>query len=270
LTEDHRCVSAVGINDLAGLWQRSMIAWPDGRVDSTTEVRWLQGFRTFVDLRQPSPIPDFSHADELEDLSMEDCRWLGTQQGFAGHLGFDGRHFEWVRLIDFRPASPIADAGSLEWQAGVLVERGRDVAYTEHWHRHATPGTRPCGAAVLQETELRTKAILVRVGTEFMFARDRTTPLPTDRTLTESIAAAANLRLARAVIDCEISFGIVTPEGFRITASTLPFRRGRMLGQLALGDTITTPGRANGKATLSVWEILDCEGDAGAILHIRS
>src|SRR5450631_1431310 len=143
------------IQDLIGLWQRSLVAWPDGRRDTTTCVRWLQGREMFVDLRQPTPLPGFPHALSINDLSMRDCACLATQQGFAGRLRFDGRHFEWARQIDFQPKSPIADAGSLEWQADVLVERGRDVDYIEHWHRDGAAATVPQGAVELREGRSR-------------------------------------------------------------------------------------------------------------------
>ena len=243
-----------------------MIAWPDGRGDTTTRVHWLQGPHAYVDLRQPASMPDFSHAADLGELSAADCAWLATQEGFAGHLSFDGRHFEWARQIDFQPASAIADAGSLEWEAQILVERGRDIGYVEHWHRDAAAGTEPCGAAVLREVQYRTKAILLRVGSAFMFARDRAMPLPAHRTLSDSVAAAATVELARALIDCEISFGIVACEGFRITAATLPYRLGAVLGQRFLHDTVTTCHRAaDGAAGARVWDIIDCEGDLGAL-----
>jgi hypothetical protein len=136
-------------------------------------VRWLQGLDAYVDLRQPASLPDFPHAVSLNDLSMRDCASLATQEGFADRLSFDGRHFEWARRIDFQPKSSIADAGSLEWDAGVLVERGRDIGYIEHWHRDAAAATVPYGAAVLREAGSGTNAVLLRVGGAFMFARHR-------------------------------------------------------------------------------------------------
>jgi hypothetical protein len=69
------------VADLRGLWQRSMIAWPDGRRDDTTEVRWLQGLCADADLRRPSPIADFSHVYGRADLSLDECAWLARQQG---------------------------------------------------------------------------------------------------------------------------------------------------------------------------------------------
>ena len=87
---------------LQGLWRRSLLAWPGRPSDTTTSVRWLQGPHAYIDLRQPTPLPDFSQVRSREDLTFEDCLWLARQEGFAGHLHFDGRHFEWVREIDFQ------------------------------------------------------------------------------------------------------------------------------------------------------------------------
>ncbi|MDB6082674.1 MAG: hypothetical protein JWN43_555 [Gammaproteobacteria bacterium] len=219
----------------------------------------------FVDLRQPAALREFLHAGRLDDLSLDDCAVLATQQGFAGRLTFDGRHFEWTRRIDFHPKSPFADAGSLEWEADVLVERGRDVDYVEHWHRQAA-GASPYGAAVLRDAESGTLALLLRMGGEFMFARDRATPLPPHGTLRECVAGAATLRAARLLMDCEISAGTVAADGLRISASTLPYRRGRRVGQRMLQNRVTTlECSAAGDAVTRAWDIIESEGDAGAL-----
>lgn len=227
---------------LQGLWRRSLIAWPGRPSDTTTSVRWLQGPRAYIDLRQPMPLPDFSHVRSREDLSFEDCAWLARQEGFAGHLHFDGRHFEWVREIDFQPPSPAADAGSLHWEGDVLIESGRDADYIEHWHREPTVATTPTTLTYMQGSPAghgapgargvpeKPSAVLLRVGPNFMYARDRAAPLDQGyRTLTEYMKAAPDLQRARELIDCEISFGTVEESGLRIAASTLPYRVGALL-----------------------------------------
>jgi hypothetical protein len=252
--------------DLQGLWQRSLIAWPDGRRDVTTEVRWLQGLCAYADLRRPSPIADFSHVHSRTDLSPDDCAWLARQQGFAGHFQFDGRHFEWARWIDIQPTAVHADAGTLEWDGQVLVERGRDVEYIEHWHRDALAAIEPAAAVVLCEKTVGTRAQLLRVGESFMFARDRAVPLPGHRTLGECVAAAGTVQQARALVDCEISFGIVTPDGFRITASSLPYRIGDVLSQSLTNDWVSTRDRdARGNPVDRLWDIVGAEGDIGVL-----
>ena len=211
---------------LQGLWRRSLIAWPGRPSDTTTSVYWLQGPRAYIDLRQPTPLPDFSHVRSREDLTFEDCLWLARQEGFAGHLHFDGRHFEWVREIDFQPSAPTADAGSLHWEGDVLIETGRDADYIEYWHRDPAVATTPTSLAGVQDSP----AVLLRVGPHFMYARDRAARLDKGyRTLVDYLQAAPDLQLARELIDCEISFGTVAESGLRIAASTLPYRVGARL-----------------------------------------
>jgi hypothetical protein len=230
------------VTDLQGLWRRSLITWPGRPSDTTTSVRWLQGPRAYIDLRQPMPLPDFSHVRSREDLTLEDCAWLARQEGFAGHLHFDGTHFEWIRAIDFQPPSATADAGTLHWEGDVLIETGRDADYIEHWHRDPAVATTPTSITSLQSrpatraapgvrnTSAISGSVLLRVGPNFMYARDRATPLDKSyRTLGEYLNDAPNLHSARDLIDCEISFGSVADEGFRITASTLPYRIGAIL-----------------------------------------
>jgi hypothetical protein len=219
-------IPIASVFSLQGLWRRSLIAWPGRPSDTTTSVRWLQGPHAYIDLRQPAPLPDFSQVRSREDLTFEDCLWLARQEGFAGHLHFDGRHFEWVREIDFQPAASTADAGSLHWEGNVLIETGRDAAYSEHWHRDPAVATTPTSLAGVQDSP----AVLLRVGPNFMYARDRAAPLDKGyRTLAEYLQAAPDLQLARELIDCEISFGTVTESGLRIAASTLPYRIGALL-----------------------------------------
>ncbi|HEY2145843.1 MAG TPA: hypothetical protein VGH12_07230 [Steroidobacteraceae bacterium] len=239
------------LGELQGVWRRSSIGWPDGRCDTETQVYWLQGPSFFADLRQPASMADFSHVRSLADLSHQDCLSLARQEGFAGHLTFDGRHFEWHRKIDFQPKGKQADVGSLRWQKNVLIEAGRDLPYVEHWHRDPMIATQPAAAALLRHRQLGTSGILVRGGEYYIFSRDRAVELNQYSNLAEYVAAARTLEDARALVDCEISFARVTNDAIRITASTLPHRVGCNLGGLD-----------------SSWEILKIEGDPGALRAI--
>jgi hypothetical protein len=250
---------------LQGLWRRSMIAWPDGSRDTTTCVYWLQARRACADLRQPptpAAPPDLSGVGALQQLSIGHCLWLAQQQGFAGQLDFDGTHYEWRRSIDFQPRAAAADAGTLCWQGEVLVETGRDIGYVEHWHRDASAPTLPAAAVTLRDADENTAAALLRVGPLFMFARDRAQPAVGAGTLQECVAASATLQQARALLDCEISFGSAVPSGFRITASTLPWRIGALLDpQLERGHLRTLDRAPGGAALRRRWEIIEQEGD---------
>jgi hypothetical protein len=237
------------INWLRGLWRRSLIVLPDGSRDTTTRVHWLQGARLFADIRQPALLPDFAHAQVLNDLTYRDCAQLAEQQAFAGYLTFDGDHFEWVRLIDFQPQGPNADIGALRWNGQVLIEAGRDVDYIEHWHRDPSEGVQPSAAAELRDAIQGIEALLVRSGQYFMFARARLAQLPTLHTLRECVGAAASVEQARALIDCEISLGVHANNAVRIASSTLPYR---------VGKPLCTDANFQ-------WEILETEGDADAL-----
>lgn len=241
---------------LAGLWTRSLLAWPDGSRDESSDVSWLQGPSLYIDLRQPAGRPDFSHAAGLADLSASDCAWLATQQGFAGVLRQDGEFFEWVRELDYQPpAGP--DAGRLFWQGGIMVETGRYADYIEHWHHAPSLLRQPHGAARLLAGEDNRPGMLVRCGADFMFARGRRPEQKLSAaTLTECVAGAATLSAAQALLDCEIAQGRIVDGIWRITRSTLPFREGAAL-----------TARFTGTAALHLdgapWQLLALEGDLG-------
>jgi len=249
------------LSRLCGLWRRSIIIRPDGTTDATTSVRWLQGPTAYVDLRQPAAHPDFSGVRALTELSWEDCVRLAGQEGFAGRLVCDGGWFEWQRCIDFQPRSGQADSGSLTWELDVLVERGREIAYVEHWHRDSHPTAAPVYALTLRDVRGSRNALLVRVGPVFMFARDRNVVPRAAQTLSDCVIQAPSVERARDLIDCEISFGAVEAETFRITASTLPYRVGDNLGPRYAEGGVTTHDRApDGDAIGQRWEITSYEG----------
>lgn len=251
------------VAELQGLWRRLLISWPDGTRDETTQVRWLQGHSAYTDLRQPASLPTFSGKRGLLDLSMEDCTALARQEGFAGHFRFDGGYFEWARSIDYQPKPIYSDVGSLWWGEGnVLIEQGRDIDYIEHWQRQDATAITPAAALTLRGTDCGTKASLLRVGSVFMFARDRSIIPPPHKTLPECMAAATSIHEARALIDCEISFGELGAEGFQITASSLPYRRGDILNPRQGASHLMLRDRSPSGADITRrWEILAVEGD---------
>jgi hypothetical protein len=238
------------LSDMPGMLRRTLIIHADGTRDTATQVRWLQGPTLFVDLRQDAGLPDFPHLRGLKDLSFEDCTALARQAGFAGRLTFDGDCFEWLRLIDFQPRAG-TDAGRLWWEGEVLIEAGRDVPYIEHWLRDPTVVTRPLAGVRLRDRQTGVAALLLQVGTVFMFARDRAMRLPQGQPLAECVAGASSLAAARALLDCEITLG---SGGFGsaplILASTHPWR---------VAERFALPGAA------ARWEVIEAEGDPGVV-----
>ncbi|MFA5122035.1 hypothetical protein [Zavarzinia sp.] len=252
----------LSVATLRGLWQRSLIAWPDGRRDETTAVWWLQGPGLYIDLRQPAGRPDFAAVHCLDDLDREQARWLAGQEGFAGELTFDGRHFTWARDLDVQPVSPYSDAGSLRFENDVLVEEGRDVAYVEHWHR-GPEAVQPCSAARLACAEDGRAGFVVRCGERFMYARARTAALPAGGDLAALVAAAPTAADARDLIDCEISIGRIGPAGWTIEHSSLPYREGAGLGPVTGGcgaQLLTRDIARNGREITRAWRIEALQG----------
>jgi hypothetical protein len=254
------------ISDLQGLWTRSLIAWPDGRRDTATNVAWLQGISLYCDLRQQPGMPDFSHLNGIGDLTMGDCNWLAGQQGFAGIFRNSGENFEWLRLIDFQPPSPVLDIGRLYWRDEVLIEEGLQGEYIEHWHRDPALLCTPCAGAILAESGDRRWGCLLRVGDMFMYARDRAVALQ-GGSLAGCVAAAPDLAAAQRLVDFEISFGEVGADGWRISRSTLPFRIGDRLSPGITGGVLMVADRdVAGKQVSRRWDVAEFEGEQRCFL----
>lgn len=251
------------VANLTGLWRRSLLAWPDGRRDTATWVRWLQGPSFYIDLRQPAGRPDFSAATGLDDLDLPQIAWLAGQEGFAGELLFDDGFFEWRREVDFQLTATYSDRGSLCVVDGVMVEEGKDIPYIEHWHRDVA-GVQPACAVRLEDPVQGCRGFIVRCGDIFMYARGRNLSAPAGMSLIDCVADAPSAAVARSLVDCEISHGAITAKGWRIDHSSLPFKEGLTL------DPHLPPGRSNGIVVSDVdrsgrrierrWMIIDVQG----------
>jgi hypothetical protein len=252
----------VEISDTFGLWERSLIAWPDGRRDTTTYVGWLQGPALFADLRQPIGAPSFEGVACLNDLGPAHFGWLARQEGFAGRFVHDGTCFEWQRIIDFQCTSVYSDAGHLNFEGETLVELGRDIPYIEHWHR-ATPDVSPHYAMRMQDQDGR-QGFIVRAGAIFIYVRDRSKPLEFNASLPD-IIRDSTADEARALLDCEISLGRVDAQNWMIERSSLPYRVGKNLSVMFAADqpNVTVADILdNGTAFTRQWAIVDLDVDA--------
>ncbi|HEY1589038.1 MAG TPA: hypothetical protein VGG00_04810 [Rhodanobacter sp.] len=261
--------AAPALCEMPGMWRRSLRIDADGIRDFTAQARWLQAPSLFVDLRQSAAMPDFVQRRCLNELTFADCTQLAAQYGSAGHCGFDGDCFEWLHLIDFQPGNGRAEAARLWWEDQVLVQAGRDVAYIEHWMRDPTVVTSPVAAVRLRDIDSGTAAVAVRVGTVFMFARDRSRVLSVSGSLAECVAGAASLADARAMLDCEITLGSTgfgAGSGDLVLASTHPWR---VSERFVLTCTDSTARSVDidptGSAWERRWEVIEAEGDPGAV-----
>ena len=108
------------IQDLGGVWQRSLLIEPDGTVDRDSDVYWLQLGTLCGDIRSA---PDQS-----------------CQSAFAGILSARDEIFHWAPRWAYgltEGAPP--DEGYLRFEGAILREDGVHAAYVEHWRRVAVP-----------------------------------------------------------------------------------------------------------------------------------
>jgi len=217
----------VCLSELHGLWRRTLIAWPDGRADTATEVYWLQGPRRFADLRIPPGRPELGHGTCLRDLDWPMLNFMARQEGFIGHLEMSGGVAHWHRAFDYQPDNGVADRGRLAFDTGILVEQGIETPYVEHWRRK--PETAQDVMALWLAAGSRV-GCFIAAGSAFIYARGRAEPLPRDTTLSRLLDGATSLDEAQGLFDCEVSFGRSGAEGWRIERSSLPFREGQSLG----------------------------------------
>jgi hypothetical protein len=262
----------LNIADLTGLWTRSLQAWPDGRRDTTTNVGWLQGITAYADLRQPLEIAGhFAHARCIRDLTMADCKKLATQRGFAGVFIARPEGFEWVREIDYQPRSKTRDIGRLFWQGDILVEEGLQGDHIEHWHRDPAQPVLPCAALTLKGKDDHCSGRLLRVGNRFMYSRARQIAA-TGESLSDAVEGAEDRHAAQALIDFEISAGIISDGAWKITRSTLPFRADSVFTHSMSGGAGFSVADLDpaGAAITRHWEITASEGDTSVFFDGNS
>jgi hypothetical protein len=224
----------VTLASLAGTWRRRWVRKPDGTVDATTRAWWVQSARQYGDLRIPRGRPNFGTVRSLQQCTRPQLLWLATQEGFAGQLTESGGIFHWWRDVDYQPFTGRRDVGRLTYNNAEhtsVTEVGEEEPYTELWERSpAQPGgTWPPVVTAIQRPGAR--GWFVGVGDEFILAVDRRPPLPRAESLTELVAATANLHHVTRYLDAEISFGRRDHDEGRngtILASTIPWREGEL------------------------------------------
>jgi hypothetical protein len=244
--------ASVPLAELAGVWRRSLYVRSDGTSDRATAVTWVQGSRSYVDLRQPPRRPDMSGVTCLRDLTPAQLAWMATQEGFAGSLRADASDAEWERCVDMQPASP-PDIGRLGWVGDVLIEEGVHSPYVEHWVRADPPG--PTWGVRLVDPQTATPGILVRVGSDFGYARGRGIRIGGPPG-TPARVAAADVAEAQELLDCELAIGSVAGDVWTIERSSLPFREGTDLGVALDGaDCLTNDLTPDGVPRRTSWRV---------------
>jgi isopenicillin N synthase-like dioxygenase len=248
-----------------GFWNRLIISIPGKPIDTLTDVVWMQGPRFYVDIRRPRGVLRGVSAVSLSSITIEQARLLGLQEGFAGRFVVDGDEAEWKRAIDFRPPRLSRDRGRLIDEGDLLIERGVEANYIEYWQRSPEASDPTAAAARLTRIDDGRDAVLVQCGRRFAYARDRALALSPGADLATLLADAASTEEARALIDCEISFGAVKDDGWRIEQSTLPYRVGALLAgrdaRIASGQLTLRDVDSDGADCSRIFAVDEMEGD---------
>ena len=150
----------------------------------------------------------------------------------------------------------------------MLVERGVEAPYIEHWVRK--PHIDECMAVSLKADAPPRSGCVVLAGDAFMYARSRNAELPPGTDLTACLKAAGSLKQQQDVFDCEISFGRVQDRQWRIERSSLPFREGHSLRpdiETGTGSLLVDDMTAEGSSIRRSWQISSYEGTSAKPLR---
>jgi len=204
-----------------GVWRRLALDCADGTSDTESLVIWLQTATHFVDIRVPHGRPDFSGVTGFGDLTAEQAAFLARQEGFAGVLRASGDRAQPEHRIVFNPSGTPAEDVRYSRTRRVLVGTGVTTGNVAHWWCED-----PWGASDTEVVINRSDLILVRASAVFLYAEERRTDPPAPGTLGERVAGAGSADDLAAVLDCEISVGTISDDGWLIGGSTLPWREG--------------------------------------------
>jgi hypothetical protein len=261
------------IEDVRGLWRRTIYRRADAMLDTSTEVYWLQGPRYFADIRQPVERISFAGVRCLRDLGDAQLAWLALQDAFAGNLQLNGALAWWRRSIDLQPQGPFEDRARLSQTGDVLDEYGTESPYYERWERRNPSAGAHWGLYLASEADGR-RGFLVRAADKMMFARARRSSLPRGRTVSEALAALSHLEAKQDLLDIEVSLGSVAANEreWLIERSTLPFKTAtRCKIRRSEDPTASSAGvielddlDAEGRRVIGVWRILDADAPEAA------
>jgi len=205
-----------------GVWKRTLLRTPKIE-DTTSRVFWMQTKSWHADIRVPADRPPCKGALTLDDLSSDELSALARQQGFAGITVVEGAVCRWLRRCDFQPASGENDIGRMVFETpDRVLEYGVEADYFEIWER--VPGCQ--GESFARRVSQDPLTLSLGTGNYRMTVRPRSAQLPTADSLS-ALAADTSIECLRELLDFEISFGrIASPDTWRISASTLPWREG--------------------------------------------
>jgi hypothetical protein len=231
-------VTAATVPDIMqGCWKRAWIQFADGSIDDSSRVVWLQTRSSMVDVRISADRAHVTRAG-LHECTLDELRAIAGSDASSGYtecgpvtVGADGQRTAtacWHTRghgVNFQPISAFPEPGLMSWSddGTVMFERAPSGAYVERWE--LVPGSRTeLGVASANDR------VLYRAGDVVVAVRDRTMSIPRPARLLELLEELADDRpMLESLLDCEFSVAEHQGAECLITASTLPWREGKVL-----------------------------------------
>lgn len=223
---------------MLGCWRRAWIEFCDGTRDDTSMVLWLQTESSMADVRIAADRPSFANRSSLAECTIDELHALAATDASSGFTecgavvvdpeGQRSATASWHTRghgVNFQPVSAFPEPGLMTWNsdATVMVERAPSGAYVEEWR--LVPGSRD-SLTMKQSGD----GVIYRAGPVAVFVRDRTVPVPRLARLPDLVREhEADRSMIEALLDCEFSVAELHGSEWTITASTLPWREGKVL-----------------------------------------
>ena len=155
----------------------------------------------------------------------------------------------------------LGDRGALAFEDGILVERGIDAPYVEHWSR--TAGGEATGARIARDGNRDVRTVLSWPAKPSFTRAAAPTRCPWRHILLNWFDGAASRQAAQDLFDCEISFGRRHGSDWRIDRSTHCFREGATLAPAfdsVAGSLVIDDVAPDGTPIKRTWRVIAHEG----------
>lgn len=219
----------ITLDSAQGVWERSYLE-VDGRVDTTTQVTWIQAGEMHVDLRLACAFRQLP-AVPLYQQTPEALLEIASVTAFAGVTHIEHGQCTWTRQINYQGPLLEPDVGVLSWSGDTLVETGMHSAYEEGWLSLTNV---PGRARVLGDAS-GSLVFLCVVAERFGLARANPDAMQQPLSLEDNVRMALDARDEGALIqlfDQEFCIGTITQGYGVISASSMPGRVGTRVFRL--------------------------------------
>lgn len=229
-----------------GCFRRRSISFFNGDCDESTLVYWLQSRGLTGDLRLAADRPRPESFEVLQDLSRAELLRLAEVEGGVSPSRFEPAPgagvaqegtMHWPGWTAFQLHAKWPEPGELRRVGDCMIEHAPSGAYVEDWRLQPSGDGPLVGLRLLDERDAETGRVLHRggglliAGDHALLVRGRAEALPPAARLSELVERAfSDAGLLASIFGFEASYARRDGSGrYVVTASTLPWREGRLL-----------------------------------------